>query len=76
MLTTSQIPSHPKAYTILESLVLLGILTILSWVGMALYKHHEKTVESKSLNPPAPAAEVGAAPLDPLPTTGSGSPKE
>lgn len=75
MVTTSPRPPHPKGYTILESIIVLGILVILSWVAFALYKHEEKPAKSTDQNPPAISAAADDKPVDP-PPAGSDAPKE
>ncbi len=76
MVTTSPRPRHPGAYTILESFVVLGILAILCWLGLALYKYHNKAAGSEKPNPPAHSADAGVAPQSPPPPADSDAQKE
>jgi hypothetical protein len=74
MVTTSPRPRHPKAYTILESFVVIAILAIFSWVVLALLKHDDKAGDSTTPEPPANSADNGAEPEKP--SAGSDAPKE
>ena len=62
MFTTIRHQPFPKAYTIIESLIVLGILTVFSMVVMALVIHKKDPVQSKNKTAPTP----NAAPADPL----------
>jgi hypothetical protein len=74
MVTTSPRPRHPKAYTILESFVVIAILAIFSWVAFALLKHDDKAGDSTAADPPASSADNGAEPAKP--PAGSDAPEE
>lgn len=77
MVTTSPRTRHPRAYTILESFIVLAILAILSWVAIALYKHGGKPTGAESPDPSA--AEVApaiGAPAVLTPPAGVDVPKE
>ncbi len=76
MVTTSPRPRHPRAYTILESLIVLAILAILSWVVFALFMHDKKPEASADGSPPPRSADTSADPADAPPPAGGDTPKE
>jgi competence protein ComGC len=61
MFTTIRRQPCPKAYTIIESLVVLVILAVFSMVVMALVIHKKEPVQPKGITVP------NAAPADPSP---------
>ena len=69
MVTTTRRQSHLKAYTIIESLVVLAILAILTVVVVALYMHEMKPADPAEALPAsansAPVKNVSANPSAP-----------
>jgi competence protein ComGC len=61
MFTTIRRQPRPKAYTIIESLVVLLILTVVTMVVVALVIHKKEPAQPKGITAP------NAAPADPLP---------
>jgi len=77
MVTTSPRPRCPKAYTILESLIVLAILAVFTWVALALFKHEKKPAKSAEQHPPAAEAPAApGAPADAAPPAANDAPKE
>ena len=58
-----------RGFTALESLIVLGVIAVISWVLMALWKHEEPVAEKREVPahlPPTmvvqPEAKVGTSP--------------
>ena len=64
MITTTRRQPYLKAYTIIESLVVLVILTILTMVLLALFKHQKEAPLKTGKASTAPRS----APADPSPS--------
>jgi prepilin-type N-terminal cleavage/methylation domain-containing protein len=68
MITTTRRQPCPKAYTIIESLVVLVILTVITMVGLALLKYETAPEKSTGKAPnsapakPSPAARESGQP--------------
>jgi hypothetical protein len=71
MVTTTRHQSYHKAYTIIESLVVLAILTVLTMVVIALFIHEKKPAPPRDGTSTArhssPTDHIQEEPLDTAP---------
>lgn len=68
MLKTSRLHPFPKAYTIIESLVVLAILAVLTVVLFALLKHEKAPAKTTDKASTSLSESADNEPSEPLPT--------
>ncbi|QTN31990.1 type II secretion system protein [Akkermansiaceae bacterium] len=64
MVTTTRHPRHPRAYTIIESLVVLTVLAVITMVVIALLNHRQEAAQTSG------APTSGLSPSTPQPASG------